>query len=318
MSKFEEFKDIINFIIIVLFIALFSFIIPLLAITLGHGGEEQQNIELFQIMGVWGIIGIVIIGLLKLGEFITNQFKGKEVYRKIGWIGVSLHDPEKGLLTNIKQWGFEDKNKPTFILFRWMESPFYLLVFSLPFFAIVALILLLKKSLLTALPNLTFQQISKFAEGVLAVEPAGLEIFLPLAFLGLFIHIMFYLEDIKTLPKGIKWIPIMLFPLIYGLLWMGLHKLLHPDSQIALSYVYIFGVISAYLVVLTGSIIPAWVFKDMNNLFSYLEGALKSNEKILALTMMIIFIYLIIIGAVVFIKYSLKNRKQMKEHYGRE
>jgi len=310
MVNFKDFKDIIFFIEGVIIVSIVSFALPLIALTLGRGGEEQQNIELFQIMGVWILIGVILIGILKVGELIATRFKNNEkVYRKIGWIGTILHDPEKGLLTNIKKGGFEGKSKETFILFRWMENPFLLFAWSIPFFSIISLILMFKKSLLTELPHLVFQQISPFAQGVLSVEPSGGEIFLPLAFLGLFISFMFYLENVGKLPKGIKWIFIMLSPFVYGLLWMGLHKLLHPDSEIALNYVYIFGVISAYLLILTGSIIPSYVFKDTNNLFKYLSSALKSNEQILAVTITIIFIYVLLLLAITLIFRKIFRKK---------
>ena len=222
----------------------------------------------------------------------------KKVYAKFGWIGTVLHDPEKGLLTSIKKGGLDDEEKETIFIFRWIENPLKLLAVSIPVFSLFSLFLMFRKSLLTALPKLTFQQITPFAEGILSVEPTGLEIFLPLAFFGLLVHFFHYLEDTGKLPKGIKWVFIMLLPFLYGLLWMAMHTHLHSDSQIALSFVYMFGVISAYLVALTGSIIPAWVFKDMNNLFSYLDGALKSNEEVLAVTITFIVIYIIIVGAI--------------------
>lgn len=314
MVEFKDFKDIINLIIFIIIVAIVSFAFPLMALTIGRGGEAQQNIELFQIMGVWGLIGIIVFGALKVGELITSRFKSnKKIYAKIGWIGTVLHDPEKGVLPSIKKGGFGDEDKETFFLFKWIESPFKLLAVSIPFFAVISLFLLFRKSLLTALPTLTFQQISKFAEGILAVEPSGLEIFLPLAFLGFVIHFAHYLEDTEKIPKGFKWAIIFLVPFLYGLLWMGMHRLIHPDSDIALGFVYIFGVISAYLVVLTGSIIPAWVFKDMNNLFSYLEGVLKSNEEVLALTIISIVIYTIIVSIIWFISSRIKKRFTSKE-----
>lgn len=311
MVKFEDFQDIINLIIFSIIVVVFAIGLPLLAITLGRGGEEQQNIELFEIMGVLFIIGLVLALLLKIGELIMKRFKSKKgAYRKFGWIGTVLHDPENGLLTNIKENGFETKGEIIFP-FRWIANPLKLLAVSIPLFAIISLVQLFRDSLFTSLPTITFQQISEFGAGILAVEPSGIgEIIIPLTLLGLFIKAMFHLENIGTLPKGFKWIPIMLSPWAYGAIWMGMHGLLHPDSQIALQFVYFFGVISAYLVVFTGSIIPAWMFKDNNNLFGFLEESIKSNQEILGLSVAVITVYVIVVALVWFLSSKIGKKKE--------
>lgn len=309
MGKLDAYKDIITFIVMVIFVSIWHFAMPLLALTLGRGGESQANIELFEIMGVWGLIGVMLFGALKLGEFITSRFKGKDVYRKIGWIGTVLHDPEKGFLTNIKQGGFEDQSKKTFILFRWMENPLLLFFWSIPFFTVIALVQMYKGFLLTALPKIVFQQITEFAQGILSVEPSGLEQYAPLALFGLYIHVMWWLEAIGKIPKPAKWALIFISPFLYGALWMGMHMLLHPDSQIAISYVYIFGVISSFLVVLTGSIIPSIIFKASNNLFGYLIEGIKSSAKILALTITVIFIYVMLLTIILLLIKSYKDKR---------
>lgn len=305
MVEFKDFKDMLNVVYLGLFASIISFGIPLLAITLGRGGEAQVNIELFELMGVLGLIGLILIFLLKIPELILSFFKSEKVFNKLGWIGTILHDPEKGLLTSIKQ------NDKPFFLFRWMRNPFLLFIWSVPVFALFSLFLLFRDSILTARQSITLQQIAPLAEGILAVEPQGLEIFLPLAFLGLIVTTIIYLAKRFKMPKPVMWIFIMLTPFLYGLLWMGVHKLAHGDSELALGFVYMFGVVSAYLVILTGSIIPAWVFKDMNNLFGHLGDTLQSNQQVLAVTLTVLFIWIAIaIVVTILIRNFSKKRRQ--------
>ena len=291
---YKDFKDIIDLLILILVIILVQVMLPTLALTTGRGGEEAFNLIKSSLYGWLISIGIFLFIILKVGEFIGK--KSKNLYEKIGWMGTYIHDYEKAPMSYIKG-------------FAWLKSPFKTVLVFIPIFMIFGMFITYQNTFFTDIPKAEFQQITPLGETILSVEPAGGEIWNPInIFLGLTSSIFIWLANMGKISKPVAYV--LLFAtglIIYPLVWVGYHNLIYGSSEVALRFVFFFGFITALLTLLTGSIIPAWIFKDMSNLYRFLN--LKfSNEGILFGTIIFLIFYLIIVA---FVWMLLRKRKQV-------
>ena len=292
---YNDYKDIIDLLILLLIIGIIQITLPIFALTLGRGGEEAFN--LLKSSLYWGLIisGMILFAILKVAEFLSKKFP--KINEKIGWMGTYIHDYEKAPLPYVKG-------------FKWLRNPLKTLIVFIPIFMIFGVFTVYNNTFFseTPIPKSEFQQITPLGETVLSVEPSGGEIWNPINLLiGLPSSIFIWLARRNKISNFTAYTLIFATSLIlYPLAWVGYHKLIYGSSEVALRYSLFFGFITALITILTGSIIPAWIFKDMSNLYKYFNVR-YADESILFATIIFIIFYSIIVS---FIWLLLRKRKQ--------
>lgn len=294
LKEKDAYKDLIQLVFFVLFVALEIFLV-MWALFAGGGAEQETNIFIFLISANIGLFGIFFIALIKLVRFFVVLSKGE---KKAGWINTIIHDPEDS--------DIPIKNK----MFSWIKNPFILTSVFIIISSFMGLIQVYQNTFLTALPERVPQQVTETAKGILSTIPADMEIFLPCMVAGLLIYLFIWMEKNGKISKEGKYFMVyIIVPTIYTILWTGLHFFHHGANAPAIQYVMLFGIISAYLLVIFRSIIPVWIFKITNNLYQYLNGAIASDERILMITVVM---NLIILGIIV-ATFTFKAKKAGKK-----
>lgn len=297
-KKKDSFTDVLVSIGFFLFIILEIFLVQW-ALFAGGGAEKEENLFVFLISTNIGIIGIIGIFLLKLAQYLIRFTNN---YKQFGYLGSVVHD-------------IEDSDLPINNPFlSWLKNPFIFIFIFFILSSIIGLFQVYQNTFFTALPERVPQQITETVEGILSTIPSDLEIYIPICIVGFLLTLTIWMVKTKRLDKGISYLIIYLgLPLVYGLSWMGVHKFHHGNSDLALSYVFMFGIVSAYLFIIFRSIIPVLLLKITGNLYQYLNGAIQSDENILLITIVInLVVFLIFIGIFTAIK-SIKKKGEAHE-----
>lgn len=262
-------------------ILLFGFLaleiwVSYLALFSGGGAEQQANLFIVLISSGAGIFGAVAIFLFKLATYITQRERAD---KKWGWIGSIIHDPEDSVLPVTRNgW-------------QWIKNPFLLALLFLVITSIVGVFQVYQNTFFTALPPRVTQQITEAAQGILSTIPADQEIWIPTFFAGLLLSIFSWLRRQKKIDATLEHtLSFAIVPAFYALSWLMVHKFAHGSSEIALSYVFVFGLISGLLMTLFRSVIPHLVWKIVGNIYQYMNGTIQSNEIILWVTIGINFV----------------------------
>jgi len=261
--------DVISGIMLYIYLG-FTLILVLGALFGGGGIESEQNKNVFLYAEIIGLIGITLIFMLKFGHYLV-QTTGN--YKKLGWIGSVIHDPEDSGIPVQKQ------------SFSWMKNPMIMALASIVPTSIIGLVQVYQNTFWNEIPQRVSQQIQEGSQALLSIFPSELEIFLPVAFAGLFLAINKWLLKTKRIEIGFYYtIRFLIIPAVFVGSWLVYHLWRYQNSNIAIQYVIIFAVISAYLLVTFMSLIPVLIFKITNNLYQYLNGAIQSNEVALLIT----------------------------------
>lgn len=268
-KKKDALKDLYWAIGLFIFIALE--IVAVYFALFGQGGAESETnlFVVFLSLGI-GIYGAILLFLLKLAQFITKLTNSE---KKMGWMGGIIHDPETSDIP-VNKTGF-----------GWLKNPFLVFIISWIVFSIVGVFQVYQNTFFTALPERVPQQITETAETILSTIPQDQEIYIPVALCGLLISIFIWLGKTKKIDEVISKVLIyIVVPIVYVLFWVGNHFFHHGDSDLAMRYVFIFGIICGYLLVIFRSLIPILIFKITGNLYQYLNGAIQADEMILMIT----------------------------------
>jgi hypothetical protein len=274
-AKKDSLFDVISGIMLYVYLGV-TLLLVLGALFGGGGIESQTNQTVFIYAEIIGLIGITLIFMLKFGQYLVQNSHN---YKKIGWIGSVIHDPELS--------GFPIQKKGFF----WLKNPLYLALVSLIPTSILGLIQVYQNTFFNAIPERVSQQIQESSQALLSIFPSELEIFLPCAFAGLALAINQWALNSKRIEKGTYYlIRFVVVPAVFVLSWIFYHLWRYQNSSISIEYVIIFAVISAYLLVTFMSLIPVLIFKITNNLYQFLNGAIQSNETVLLITVALNFI----------------------------
>ena len=219
---------------------------------------------LFLIAGVIGVIALKIINIVQ------NRKDGKAI------IQAMIHDPSQGFL-----YGYlYEKNNIK--LFRWTGSFWRVFFLFLLIFAIFGLIGSSKNTFLTGTPQITFQ-VTEFAKGFYAIEPASTgETLFILAF-PMFLILSFFkwLQYKLKFSDGAYWfIVILLVPLMMGSIWQQFHTLRYGNSEVSLFATFIFGYLSTLFLLFFGILLIPILFHQNNNFFAHITDSF-GIEKIL-------------------------------------
>lgn len=290
MAEKDAFKDFLGSVGLFIF-----FVVEIVLVTFslfGQGGAESET-NLFVVLlslGL-GIFGALLIVLLKLSQFLIKKFNAEKNY---GWMGAIVHDVEESPLPVNKKG------------FTWMKNPFiFALVMIIPS-SILGVIQVFQQTFFTALPRRVPQQITEAAKGILSSIPADFEIWIPVAIAGLLISIFIWQARTKRISTATSQILIYIaVPIIYTIIWTVNHFFRHGASTPAIQFVILFGLISAYLLVLFRSVIPVLILKITNNFYQFLSAEIQANETILMITIVLN----VILVAITVLIFTLRSRK---------
>ena len=279
MAFYDNFKHVIDWFIFILAFGFFAFFLPLMALFGFRGAESAFNRELVTFYYGLGIITVILISVGELAQF-ASKFSPK-IYNAIGWLGSIIHNPEMALLWN--------KQKQRFFKgFRWSQKTLILLWVGIIFFPIIGIFQVVNNTFLVDLPHIA-QQILPIGEAILEVEPSGTEIFGLVFLVGLNMFIWRYVQKRNGFDDFIYWVITIPTSIVVGVVFYGLplHFFRYAGSDQSLFGVAIFWFLAVMLLILFGNIFIVWLFKDVNNLFKFLNGK-YSDDTIIVYTGIII------------------------------
>lgn len=268
-------REILELVGYILVYAILTALVTLFAGLAIGGFEEAEFLKKFQFY-YWGIIFVVAVVVMKIGEIIT---KGK-------YVEAVIHDPEQPPSLF---------RKPPEIVKNPLK--FFLLCFGVTL--VVGMFFAMSNTFFAATPQIIVeQQVSEVSKVWFGVEPA-----VTAETLGLF---AFLIAIALTLPKllskgkiskGLYYVICYgILPIAVGAMWTAYHGWRYGGLEVSLVQTFMFGYVSAMLTMLFHSMIPAWCLHFNNNLF-FVLNKLYSDELIVIFT-----IIFIIVGAfVVFI-----------------
>lgn len=266
-----------------LFVGIAQFIV--VAVTFfglyGLGGaEEFINWQTF--------VTYIVPGSVASAVALMISFWGRKHPIKVNGVKIPLfsylHDPEYGVFKGVRQ----------------VESAWSLLKISV----VIGLVL----GLFSTVSNTFFAQSTGFqvmnsARIILAGEPsASAETFIFFAvMLPLFVVAnLAFGAFFGVIKKDVRigdsrwWASVALGVIEITVAFMLYHFFRYGDSEVTLATVAVFGFLQAVAVVLTGSIILAWVWHTFNNSFWMANLLFASETVVLATVMMIVAILLVI------------------------
>ena len=266
-------------IVISIYVALKVFfigLIPMLA-GLGGGGFEREEV-LTKFMFYTGPGIAFVLGVVALAIFAMFYFKKDETTIN----GIFIHNPEKSIIP------------------KFLTNPLNLIFIFLILTSILGLLTTVSQAtFFTQIPHVE-QQVTETAEISFSMYPAspaenaGLEFVCMLALVGLGV---FYKRH--NIPKNsyiFFAIPIVLILAVsFGLIN---HSMRYGFDEVAMGNVAFFWGLSGFLILLFGSVIPAQIMHDINNLFSKLNEMFSSEivvNVIIALIVLLVITYVFIL-----------------------
>ena len=237
------------------------------ALTIGRGVEELSFVKQFSLYLIIGIVGVLFIFLVDLFNFFTRKRNLKAI----------LHDPEDSLFASVK--------------FRVVFNPVLLALGSLLLFLpLTYFSARFKNVFFTAIP----QQISEFSKvWADAMFPAICE---TLLFAVPYSLAVFWAErNIRN--RVLYWfVTLLVFPLVFGLLWMFFHNAVYGSDDVALLATFVFGFVGTLLTMATRSLIPFAVVHFVSNLMLSLKRHGLFANDLTAFVLVVVWLF----GAVLF------------------
>ena len=258
----DKYKPLLRGAIFIIFgVLLYNILLPFVALTWGHGAEQQALLDKVQIYSTYGIgfgYGLTFLALIM---FIYLMFP--KSYKYLGWMGALINNYEDGMLKEVKFFDFFKK-------LSWQIAIF------LPFFLILGYLGITQ----TGIP-FAGQQVSPVGKTIINIEPAGSEIFILAFLISLIYFPLKYLKIKNNWTVGTFWSIVTPSCLLTGTLYgYIIHTLRYSGSDADIFAVVIFWFTASLLILLTGGFILAWLFKDINNLFQNFKEMALANDTI--------------------------------------
>lgn len=285
MGLYQDFKGVIDWFIFTLVYGFFVWFLPLIALFGFRGAESSFNRELVTFYYAFSLITFVLLSIGEFAQFLSR--KNEKIYKAIGWFGSIIINPEMSILYN-------KKTNDYYTGFKWAKKTKSLLWLSIIFFSLLGILAVVNNTFLLELPHLT-QQILPLGEAILEVEPAGTEIFGLVLIISINLYFWKYIQKKTGFDNAVYWVIAIPTSILFGVFAYGLplHFFRYPASDQSLIAVAIFWFIATFLIIIFANIYIVWLFKDMNNLFLYLNGK-YADERVVVITILIIsFIFLI-------------------------
>ena len=287
-----------------LYLLLGVFIIPLYILYAKGGLFEANFYEKAQAYISFFIVGWIIITGKKLLQI--KSLRNSAFYEKYGWLsGGVVHDPENGLLQNIKVGNFRP--------FGWARSTTKMLIISLFFFFGITMYFgVFQNEFFTGVPQFEFQ-ISKFDQvifGGFPGSPAETVFAIGILYLFLVDPIKWIIHRLRW-NKGVFWIFSIIIAFIFASGWLAFHNSKYSGQEEAQSIVFIFGFFNALFTMGFNSVIPFHAWHDFNNFFKTSTGLYASDE--IKSVVLFIYFFMILIGISYFILR--RKKKSIDEQY---
>jgi len=261
-KKLEVKENIIAGIVILIM----TVVLPMLGLFFFGGIESSEFFNKSLFYYIVGTISFLILSLLSVGEY-------------FGWLWSRslIHDPENGLL------------KDTSIA-KYLTPG---LVFNISFilFSLIGISAVLTNTVFVAIPGTTEFQVQPTGELILATEPAAsAETLLFVCLISIMWGYGNYYIKQKRMDSSTRYLLAIGIVLITILAWVALHFARYGSAETDLAGVAIFAAGGALVTLLSGSIIPWYVWHFLNNLFVK-ANSMFSNEGIIATTFIVLTIY---------------------------
>ena len=301
MSIYQDYKKTSDWFILVLVYGILVWLLPYIALFGFKGAESEFNVSLVSFY--YG--STIPLLLISMGEFV--QFlsrKDNKFYKALGWWGSIIVNPEMSILYN-------KKTSDYYKGFRWIKKTSFLLWISLIIFPIFGIFAIVNNTFLTALPFQTTQQIYPLGEAILEVEPAGSEILGLFFIISMNMFIWKYVQKRAEFDDAIYWAISMPISIILGILYgVVLHFFRYSSSDQSLYAVAIFWLTCTLLIIIFANIFIVWLFKDLNNLFRWLNEKFADEKTIIFIGFFVAFVFLA--GIFIYLIKRAKSKNKLK------
>lgn len=266
----------LNFFLLALFVGFITFLIPQ---SLGLGAAGFSSEKVLQQFSFY-LAGGIFLFLLIVGFIIELLIrKGDEKY------GSSL--------------AFASLGETPAIPFFKRFSQIQILFLSLITFGILGLFAFITKQATFAEFGVIEQQFSPVGQLLFStlLIPGAENLGLALVIVMTFIVLRIIARKTNMSSASFRIYAWTFIPLIGASYWIINHLLRYSGSELDLITVFFFGLIMAFLTIMTGSFIPAWIFHMGNNLFFDLQR-LFSQESVLVFAIGVIVVLIVVYGIV--------------------
>lgn len=285
MEFLNKYFNTVNTIIFIISFGLITWLLPVIALFGFRGAESEFNQRLVSFYQGFASIAVIVIIAARFNQWFI---KGRDkVYKAIGWFGSIIHNPEMSILYDKKAGDFYSG-------FKWMKKKMLTLWIITIFFSILGIFQVLKNTFFVDLPQIT-QQILPVGQAILAVEPAGSEIFGLTLLVSINLYFWRWMQSKYKFDDVFYWVISIITSLIVGVVLYGLplHFFVYGSSDTDLIGIAFFWAIATILILLFANIFIVWIYKDINNLFKFLNGKYSDDNIIIATSLVITFIFLI-------------------------
>ncbi len=163
--------------------------------------------------------------------------------------------------------------------------------FSIIFGLMVSLFSTVTGTFFVSVPSTEFQ-VTETGKLILGTEPASsIETVIMIFVLGLLIGLSRFLIKKYDLPESFKYISFVFIPIFTALFWVAMHFARYGSVETNLLASGFFGFSGASLSLLTGSVIPWYIWHVLNNLFGK-AIEIFSNEVVLPIIIVSLVIYI--------------------------
>jgi len=279
-------------------------VVPFVSLTWGRALNKEIYAEVFKFyIGV--AIGMgVLISMLKLIQVVLRHLGyEKGIYALVSKI--IIHNP--------KEDGFDMGGLTLFI-----QNPLKMWMFSVVIFSFSTFITASNAIHMTAIPKPAEMAVTELGELGMVTEPASTaETLMLLAIIFIIYSLINYvfkrygIYDTSTGRIAYWIIALVILPILGGFFWYGIHTWRYGAEETSMLYAFMFGALQTFITNTTGSIIPALVFHETNNLFiKMLE--LYSSDKVL----LFVIVIFILFGSILSFLILRDVRKRKFEEYG--
>lgn len=303
MGLYQDFKKTFDFVLLVVTFGFVSFLFPFVALFGFRGIEKSFNRELVVFYWIAGAIGILLLGINEFVQYFSR--KNQKIYNLAGWLGSIIINPEMSILYNAKTGDY-------YKFFKWFKKTSHLLWMGIILFSVFGIFATYTNTFLTELPNIVLQQVYPLGEAILAVEPAGVEIFPLFWLIGMNLYLWKYIQKKAEFDNGIYWVIAFFTSLIIGVLYgVTLHFFAYSDSDKSLFTVGLFWFTCTLLILVFANIFIVWLFKDINNIFVWFNEKKFANENI-AIMVGIFIALMFLIGVFIYLIRRAKTKNKLK------
>ena len=279
-------------------------VVPFVSLTWGRALDKEIYVRTFWFYMAIALGMGILIAMLKLIQILLKNLD----YEKGFYALVS-----RIIIHNPKEDGFDMGGLTLFI-----QNPLKMWMFSVVIFSFVAFITASNAIHMTAIPKPAEMAVTELGELGMVTEPASTgETLMLLAVIFIIYSLINYvfkrygIYDTQTGRIAYWIIALGILPILGGFFWYGIHTWRYGAEETSMLYAFMFGLFQTFITNLTGSVIPALVYHETNNLFIKMIE-LYSSDKALLVTIVIFILF----GSILSLLILRDVRKRKFEEYG--